>query len=159
MWIFLRLLGVVCCDRWVLSEGHKNYSKHWCLMSSWSTFLFLTFFNSGHIIKYLWPSFEPHWMWDFPWIKLSWHLGFMWDKRGWFYWFWLFLCEGLSSFNMKGFYYSYAWSCRLCKGRTSFCMGLISGKLNGFLLVLSGGFTSLSVLLLFAWFFILFYLT
>ena len=28
-------------------------------------------------------------------------------------------CDGLSSFNLKGFYYSYAWSCSLCEGRTS----------------------------------------
>ena len=34
MWIFLRSLGVICCDRWVLSEGHKNYFKDWCLVDS-----------------------------------------------------------------------------------------------------------------------------
>ena len=32
----------------------------------------------------------------------------MWDKPGWLNWFWQFLWEGLSSFNLKGFYYSYA---------------------------------------------------
>ena len=40
VWIFLRSLGVICYDRWVLSEGHKNYFKDWCLMNSQSTFLF-----------------------------------------------------------------------------------------------------------------------
>ena len=44
------------------------------------------------------------------------------------------------------FYYSYAWSCSLCEGRTSFCLGLISRKLCGFSLFLTG-FTSFSVLL------------
>ena len=56
---------------------------------------------------------------------------------------------GLFSFNLKGFYYSYAWSRSLCEGRTSFCTGLISRKLCRFLLMFSTGFTSLSVLLLF----------
>ena len=60
-----------------------------------------------------------------------------------------FFCEGLSSFNPKGFYYSYAWSCSLCEGRTSFCTGRIFRKLCRFLLTFSTGFTSLSVLLLF----------
>ena len=45
VWIFLRFLGVICYDRWVLSEGHKNYFKDWCLMSSQPTFLFLTNLN------------------------------------------------------------------------------------------------------------------
>ena len=49
-------------------------------------------------------------------------------------WFWQFLCEGLSYFHQKRFYYSYAWSCILCEGRTSFCMWLISRKLCRFLL-------------------------
>ena len=67
------------------------------------------------------------------------------DKPGWLNWFWQFLCKGLSSFNMKGFYYSYAQSRSLCEGRTSFYLGLISGKLCKFSTV----FTSLSVLLVF----------
>ena len=57
--------------------------------------------------------------------------------------------EGLSSFNPKGFCYSYAWSCSLCEGRTSFCTGLISRKLCGFLFIFSVSFTSFGVLLLF----------
>ena len=50
----------------------------------------------------------------------------MWDKPGWPNWFWQFLCERLSSFNLKWFNYSYAWSRSLCEGRASFCMRLIS---------------------------------
>ena len=55
----------------------------------------------------------------------------------------------LLSFNPKGFCYSYAWSCSLWEGRNSFCMGLISGKLYGFLFIFLNAFTSFSVLLLF----------
>ena len=54
VWIFLRSLGVICYDRWVLSEGHKNYFKDWFLMNSQPTFLFLTILNLmnyGHVIK------------------------------------------------------------------------------------------------------------
>ena len=70
---------------------------------------------------------------------------------GGFNWFRQFLCERLSSFNSKGFYYSYTWSCGICEGKTSFCRRLISRKLCRFrfLLLFSAGFTSLSVLLLF----------
>ena len=53
VWIVLRSLDVICYDGWVLSECHKNYSKHSCLMNSQLTFLFLTNFNSmnyGHIV-------------------------------------------------------------------------------------------------------------
>ena len=44
----------------------------------------------------------------------------------WLNWFWQFVCEGSSSFNSKGFSYSYVWSYSLWEGRTSFCMWLIS---------------------------------
>ena len=65
-------------------------------------------------------------MWIFPWIQLFWHSHSMWDKLGWHNWFWQFLStKGLSSFNPKGFYYSYAWSSSLCE-RISYCSGLIS---------------------------------
>ena len=57
--------------------------------------------------------------------------------------------RGLSAFNPKGFYYSYAWSCSLCERMTSFCTGLISRKLGRFLVMFSTGFTSLSVLFVF----------
>ena len=54
LWIFVRALGVIYYDRWVLSDGYKNYFKDWCLMNSQPTFLFLTYLNLvnyGHIIK------------------------------------------------------------------------------------------------------------
>ena len=70
----------------------------------------------------------------------------MWNKLGWF---WQFLCDRLSSFNPKRFYYSYAWPYGLCEGRTAFCTRHISRKLYGFLFMFSTGFTTLSVLLLF----------
>ena len=79
----------------------------------------------------------------------SWHSCFMQDKLGWIKWFWQFLCERLSSSNLKGFHYSHAWSCSLCEGRTFFCMGLISRKFCRFLLMFSTSFTSFSVSLLF----------
>ena len=44
--IFLRSLGVICYNRWVLSEGYKNYFKDCCLMNSQSTFQFVTDINS-----------------------------------------------------------------------------------------------------------------
>ena len=56
----------------------------------------------------------------FPWIEFPWHCCTMWNKLEWLSWFWKSFCEGLSSFNLKGFYYSYAWSCSLCEGRISF---------------------------------------
>ena len=45
LWISLRSLGVICYDRWLLSEGHKNYFKDWFLMNSRSTFLFFNLFK------------------------------------------------------------------------------------------------------------------
>ena len=50
-------------------------------------------------------SFKFCWMWIFPQIKFSWHYCSIWDKLEWLNWFWQFLCEELSSFNLKGFYY------------------------------------------------------
>ena len=35
----MRSLGVICYKRRVLSEGHKNYLKDWCLMNSQPLFL------------------------------------------------------------------------------------------------------------------------
>ena len=65
VWIFLRSLGVICHDRWVLSEGHKNYFKDWCLINSQPIFLFfspnLNLINYGYIIKVCKPdNFELH---------------------------------------------------------------------------------------------------
>ena len=42
VWIFLRSLGVICYGRWILSVGHKNYFKDWCLINP---YLFLTYLN------------------------------------------------------------------------------------------------------------------
>ena len=69
-------------------------------------------------------------------------------KLGWLNWFWQFLSERWSFFNLKGFGYSYTWSCSLYKGRTFFCVGDICRKLCAFLFV-STDFTSLSVWFLF----------
>ena len=164
VWIFLRSLGVIR----VLSEGHKIYFQDWCLMSFYPTFLCLTYFNSElwpyyqkdvnqisltHItlqklsFTNVWVAFKFCSLWIFPWV--SWHSCSIWDKLVFLNWFRQFLCEELSSFNPKRFYYSYAWSCSLFEGRTYFCTGLISRKLCIFLLTFLTGFTSLSVLLLF----------
>ena len=75
------------------------------------------------------PLLKFCWLWIFPYIKLPWHSCSMWDKPGWLNWSWQFLCEELSSLNLKRFYYAHAWSRSLCEGRTSFCTGLISRKL------------------------------
>ena len=56
---------------------------------------------------------------------------------------------GLSSFNLIGFYYSYACSSSLCEWRISFNMGYISINLCGLLLLFLTGFTPLSVFLVF----------
>ena len=85
--------------------------------------------NPSWTPRLLRPLFDFCWLWIFSSIKLSWHSCSMWDKPGWLNWFWQFLCEELSSINLRGFYYSYAWSHSLCEGRTSFCIGLISKKL------------------------------
>ena len=42
--IFQRFLRVICYVRQVLSEGHKNFFKDWCLMNSQPTFLIWTYF-------------------------------------------------------------------------------------------------------------------
>ena len=45
VWIFLRSLGTICCNKSVFSNGHKNYFKDWCLMNLQLTFLFFTYFQ------------------------------------------------------------------------------------------------------------------
>ena len=80
----------------------------------------------------------------------SWHSCSMWDKLGWLNMFWKFLCQKLSSFNPNRFCHLYAWSSKLCEGRTCFCTGLISRKLCILLFMFSTGFVSFSVLLLFS---------
>ena len=59
-----------------------------------------------------------------------------------------FSVRNSSSFNPKGFCYSFAWSWGLFEGRISLYRGLISRKLCRFSLIISTGFNSLSVLLL-----------
>ena len=70
-------------------------------------------------------------------------------KLGWPNWFYQFLCERWSSFNSKGFCYSYGWFCSVCERETYICMGLISRKFSGFLFMFSTGFMVFSVLFLF----------
>ena len=120
VWIFARSLGVICCNRWVLRESHKNYVKDQCLMNSQPTFLFLIYFLLNELRPYYQRDVNPitlnhttllnlalHWMWIIRWIKLSWRFCSVWDKLGWLKWFQEFLCEGLSSFNQKALYYPY----------------------------------------------------
>ena len=78
-------------------------------------------------------SFTNIQVWIFPWILLLPFLLYVrqnWMTRNWF---WQFLFAGLSSFNPKWFYYSYAWCHHLYEERTSFCIRLISKKPCGFL--------------------------
>ena len=58
VWIFLRSMGVICYDRWVLSVCHKHYVKDWCFMNSQPTFLFLTYVN----LKFVSTSFYHFFM-------------------------------------------------------------------------------------------------
>ena len=63
--IFLGSLGVIFNEQWILSEGHKNYFKEWCLMKSQPTFLLLTYFLTQSIMTILSKgckpdNFEPH---------------------------------------------------------------------------------------------------
>ena len=44
LWIFMRSLAVICYDRRVLCESHKNYFKSQRLINSQCTFAFLTSF-------------------------------------------------------------------------------------------------------------------
>ena len=83
------------------------------------------------LCKYLNPLCKICWMWIFAWIKLLWHSCSLGDKLGWLNWFWQFLCKGLSSFKSKGFYYSYAWSCGSCEGRTYPCAQDLSLENSG----------------------------
>ena len=95
----------------ILSKGCKphNLEPHKSLNLSFTNIL-------GH-------HFQFCWMWIFPWIRLSWHSCSMWDNLEWLNWFWQFLFEGLSSFNLKRFNYSYVWSYSL-KERLPFAWDL-----------------------------------
>ena len=48
-------LGVICYDRWVLSEGQNNYFKDWCLVNS----VYLSIFNLFKLDE-LWPYYQKH---------------------------------------------------------------------------------------------------
>ena len=72
------------------------------------------YFFSKFKLNELWPYYQKHLnqiifeafvriSWMFPWIKLSWNSCSVGDKPGWLNWFWQFLCEKLSSFNLEGF--------------------------------------------------------
>ena len=137
-WIFLRSLGVICYDRWVLSEGHKNCFKDWCLMNSQPTFLFLTYLNLmnyGHVIKKhvnqiilnrttLWSLalriFEA-----FVRILLIANLSLNQTLLAFLFCVRQTWMTQLPSFNPKRFWYSYACSRSLCERSTSFCTGLL----------------------------------
>ena len=62
VWIFLRSVGFICYDRWVLSERHKNYVNDWCVMNSQPTFLFLTSYKLNEMAIFSkgckWDNFE-----------------------------------------------------------------------------------------------------
>ena len=58
VWIFLRSQGVICYNRWILSEGHK-YFKDWCIMNSQPTILFLTILTQW-IMAILLKGCKPH---------------------------------------------------------------------------------------------------
>ena len=119
VWILLRSLGVICYDRWVLSEGQGSLSHEL------TACLFFNLFK----LNELWPCSKACRPDSFEWrnfLKLSfsniWGLrsnfvdceSFIesnslesnscspWDKPGW-PWFSQFFSERLSSFNPKGF--------------------------------------------------------
>ena len=66
----------------------------------------------------------------------------------WLNWFWQFLCERLSFFNTKVFYYSYAWKIYV-KERLPFAWDLsLENSVDSYLFSIY--FSSLSVLLIFS---------
>ena len=140
---YFRGPSVICHDTWVLSEGHKNYLKDWCLMNSQPTFLVLTSFELNKMAilsKGCKPdNFESHnslnlCLTNTPGLSSnfvkcefflgskspSWHFCSIWNKLL----FWQFLCKESSFFNSKVFCYSHAWFWSLHEERTSFCMDL-----------------------------------
>ena len=54
-WEFLRSLGVICYDRWVLSECYKNYFNNWCFMNSKRTIRFFNLFLLSFLLNEFWP--------------------------------------------------------------------------------------------------------
>ena len=124
-----------------------------CHINSQSTLTVFAYFlmqPSGYIIKsrglrhatFFWKRpqiflrsfFKFHRMWIF--LESSFLDILALYGHGGLSWFCQFLCQGLCSFNLKGFCSSDEWSCSLCKGKMSFfCTGFISRKLWGFFLI------------------------
>ena len=151
VWIFLRSLGIIYYDRWVLSEGYKKLLQGLVshkLTTYLSVFdLFLTKWIMAILSKGCKPdNFGPHnlvlWILEAfvrnllnvnlslnqtPNINAlsNTNLDDSIDFGSSYY-------DGLSSFNPKRFCYSYVWSWSLCETRTSFCTERISRKLCRF---------------------------
>ena len=120
LWIFLRSLGVICYDRWILSEDHKLFRR----LVFHELTAYLSIFNLFKVSE-LPPYYQKHvnqTILNNVTLKLSFtniwslHKNFvhcesflelkspsMWDKPGWLNWFCQFLCERLSYSNPKGF--------------------------------------------------------
>ena len=160
--------------------GETFLNNNWILITFNKTFIKVyvqrvfvnvqqNFNSSGNSVQQVLENYlKLCWIWIFPWIRPSWHSWSMWEKLRWINWCWQSLCDWLSSFNLKGFCYSYACSCSLCEGRTSLCMWCISWKLYILSYVLDWlywtqcltSFSSLNHLLcLYAQFLMVFYLT
>ena len=169
VWIFPRPLGVICYNRRVLSEGHKNSRIGVSWTHSLPFFNVFNLFLTRGIMAIFSKGCKPDNFESDNSLKLSFT-----NIRGLRSNFVecesflesnfpdiLGLCEtnlddsihsssdSLSSVNPKGFYYSYAWCCSLGEGRTSFCTGLISRKFYGFLLKFSTSPNIFIVLLFF----------
>ena len=86
-------------------------------------------------------------MWIFTWINFSWCSCSVWGKTGWLNWFWQPLCEGLSSFNPKGFCYSMHGLAVYVKDGLPFAPDFTAENSQDFMF--PTGFTSSIVLLLF----------
>ena len=129
VWIFSRSLSVICSERWIVIKGHKNYVQDWCLMNSQPTFLFFNLFLTQWIMAILSKEYKPDNFKSHNSLKIS--FTNIWGPCSIFVHFESFLesnspyilalCEtnlndsidsgclyeGLSSFNLKRFYYSY----------------------------------------------------
>ena len=158
-----RSLGIVCYYRWIFSDGHENYFKDWCLMNSQLVFLISTSFQFIEIVilsKGRKPDkFESQLKFEKQKVENLWNLAlpifeFNIDI--------LALCEtnlddsiGSGDFSVRGYLptirkdsVSRSWSYCLWEEKVSFCTGLISRKLFGFLFMFLVSFISFSVLLL-----------
>ena len=87
VWLFLRSLGIICYERWVLWKGHKNFFKDWCLKNSQPTFLFNIFFIQW-IMVILSKGCKPENSESHNSLKLS--ITNIRDLRSNFFWMWIF---------------------------------------------------------------------